>query len=150
MGDPALQRVKVYRLNEEGLWDDKGTGHVSVELVEVRLAASVGHTCHAADWPVWVCTAGAAPYAVDAVIRGCDKLMCVVMCGVCMWCCAGLLWAFRFCSCICLDRLVSVCVMLDVLLQVEHPTSKVQLLCAPCVDACHSVLNCRAAAWGWW
>jgi protein phosphatase-4 regulatory subunit 3 len=38
MGDPAgLQRVKVYRLNEEGLWDDKGTGHVSVELVEVRL-----------------------------------------------------------------------------------------------------------------
>lgn len=34
MGDPALQRVKVYRLNEEGLWDDKGTGHVSVELVE--------------------------------------------------------------------------------------------------------------------
>lgn len=36
MGDPGLQRVKVYRLNEEGLWDDKGTGHVSVELVEVR------------------------------------------------------------------------------------------------------------------
>lgn len=35
MGDPGLQRVKVYRLNEEGLWDDKGTGHVSVELVEV-------------------------------------------------------------------------------------------------------------------
>lgn len=76
--------------------------------------------------------------------------MCVVMCGVCMWCCAGLPWAFGFCSCLCLDRLVSVCVMLDVLLQVEHPTSKAQLLCAPCVDACHPVLNCRAAAWGWW
>jgi protein phosphatase-4 regulatory subunit 3 len=35
MGEPAPQRVKVYRLNEEGLWDDKGTGHVSVELLEV-------------------------------------------------------------------------------------------------------------------
>ncbi|KAL4852743.1 Serine/threonine-protein phosphatase 4 regulatory subunit 3 [Chlorella vulgaris] len=34
MGEPAPQRVKVYRLNEEGLWDDKGTGHVSVELLE--------------------------------------------------------------------------------------------------------------------
>lgn len=36
MGEPAIQRVKVYRLNDEGLWDDKGTGHVSVELMEVR------------------------------------------------------------------------------------------------------------------
>ncbi|EFN53416.1 hypothetical protein CHLNCDRAFT_58505 [Chlorella variabilis] len=34
MGEPGIQRVKVYRLNEEGLWDDKGTGHVSVELME--------------------------------------------------------------------------------------------------------------------
>ena len=31
----ALQRVKVYRLNDEGKWDDKGTGHVSVEYLEV-------------------------------------------------------------------------------------------------------------------
>lgn len=29
-----LQRVKVYRLNEEGKWDDKGTGHVCVEYLE--------------------------------------------------------------------------------------------------------------------
>ncbi|KAK9804713.1 hypothetical protein WJX72_001481 [[Myrmecia] bisecta] len=29
-----MQRVKVYRLNNEGLWDDKGTGHVSVEFME--------------------------------------------------------------------------------------------------------------------
>jgi hypothetical protein len=36
MGEPAIQRVKVYRLNDEGLWDDKGTGHVSVEVMEVR------------------------------------------------------------------------------------------------------------------
>lgn len=34
MAEAGLQRVKVYRLNEEGLWDDKGTGHVSVELME--------------------------------------------------------------------------------------------------------------------
>ena len=38
MGEPGVQRVKVYRLNEEGLWDDRGTGHVSVELMEVRRA----------------------------------------------------------------------------------------------------------------
>lgn len=31
-----MQRVKVYRLNAEGLWDDKGTGSVSVEFLEVR------------------------------------------------------------------------------------------------------------------
>ncbi|CAI5975645.1 unnamed protein product [Closterium sp. NIES-64] len=29
-----LQRVKVYRLNDDGKWDDKGTGHVSVEYLE--------------------------------------------------------------------------------------------------------------------
>lgn len=33
--DSQPQRVKVYRLNNEGLWDDKGTGHVSVEYMEV-------------------------------------------------------------------------------------------------------------------
>jgi len=34
---PVLQRVKVYRLNKEsGTWDDKGTGSVSVEFLEVR------------------------------------------------------------------------------------------------------------------
>lgn len=33
-----MQRIKVYRLNEEGLWDDRGTGHVSVEMMEVRRA----------------------------------------------------------------------------------------------------------------
>ncbi len=31
-----LQRVKVYRLNENGHWDGKGTGHVSCEYMEVR------------------------------------------------------------------------------------------------------------------
>lgn len=30
-----LQRVKVYRLNENGHWDDKGTGNVSCEYMEV-------------------------------------------------------------------------------------------------------------------
>lgn len=35
-----LQRVKVYRLNEGGHWDDKGTGHVSCEYMEVRVCMS--------------------------------------------------------------------------------------------------------------
>lgn len=30
-----LHRVKVYKLNEEGQWEDKGTGHISVEHMEV-------------------------------------------------------------------------------------------------------------------
>eukprot|EP00249_Psilotum_nudum_P024110 c29096_g2_i3 orf=615-3137(+) len=29
-----LQRAKVYRLNDEGKWDDKGTGHVLVDYLE--------------------------------------------------------------------------------------------------------------------
>lgn len=30
-----FQRVKVYHLNEDGKWDDRGTGHVSIDYVEV-------------------------------------------------------------------------------------------------------------------
>jgi len=30
-----FQRVKVYRLNEDGKWEDQGTGHVSVDYMEV-------------------------------------------------------------------------------------------------------------------
>lgn len=30
-----FQRVKVYRLNDDGKWDDQGTGHVSVDYMEV-------------------------------------------------------------------------------------------------------------------
>lgn len=37
-----MQRVKVYRLNNDGLWDDKGTGHVSVEYLEVGIVESLG------------------------------------------------------------------------------------------------------------
>lgn len=29
-----LQRARVFRLNDEGHWDDKGTGHVSIEYLE--------------------------------------------------------------------------------------------------------------------
>eukprot|EP00252_Welwitschia_mirabilis_P024331 TRINITY_DN717_c0_g2_i1.p1 TRINITY_DN717_c0_g2~~TRINITY_DN717_c0_g2_i1.p1 ORF type:complete len:362 (-),score=81.98 TRINITY_DN717_c0_g2_i1:121-1206(-) len=36
-----LQRVKVYRLNEEGKWDDRGTGHVAVEFLERSEAAGL-------------------------------------------------------------------------------------------------------------
>ncbi|PNY04480.1 hypothetical protein L195_g000904 [Trifolium pratense] len=30
----AIQRVKVYRLNDDGKWDDQGTGHVTVDYLE--------------------------------------------------------------------------------------------------------------------
>ncbi|VVB15362.1 unnamed protein product [Arabis nemorensis] len=30
----SLQRVKVYRLTEDGKWDDRGTGHVSMDYME--------------------------------------------------------------------------------------------------------------------
>eukprot|EP00256_Glycine_max_P055976 XP_014623392.1 serine/threonine-protein phosphatase 4 regulatory subunit 3A isoform X4 [Glycine max] len=29
-----MQRVKVYRMNDDGKWDDKGTGHVTVDYLE--------------------------------------------------------------------------------------------------------------------
>ena len=40
-----LQRVKVYRLNERGHWDDKGTGHVSCEYMEVRVLTMWRSNC---------------------------------------------------------------------------------------------------------
>ncbi|CAA0829387.1 binding [Striga hermonthica] len=33
-GSNNMQRVKVYRLNEDGKWDDQGTGHVTVDYLE--------------------------------------------------------------------------------------------------------------------
>ncbi|KAL8244483.1 hypothetical protein R6Q59_010741 [Mikania micrantha] len=32
----SMQRVKVYRLNDDGKWDDQGTGHVTIDYLEVR------------------------------------------------------------------------------------------------------------------
>ena len=60
-----MQRVKVYKLNEDGLWDDKGTGHVSVEYMEVcvrgaasyHIAAGAGPGC---SWRGVVCASGPA------------------------------------------------------------------------------------------
>lgn len=40
--------MKVYRLNNEGQWDDKGTGHVSVEYLEVRPCSPGVKVCEAA------------------------------------------------------------------------------------------------------
>jgi len=34
----GMHRVRLYKLNAQGLWDDKGTGHVAVEWLPVRLA----------------------------------------------------------------------------------------------------------------
>ena len=33
----AMARVKLYRLNDRGHWDDKGTGFASCEYMEVRM-----------------------------------------------------------------------------------------------------------------
>jgi hypothetical protein len=33
-----MHRVKLYKLNTQGLWDDKGTGHVAMEFLPVRFA----------------------------------------------------------------------------------------------------------------
>ncbi|KAK1435894.1 hypothetical protein QVD17_01666 [Tagetes erecta] len=30
----SMQRVKVYRLNDDGKWDDQGTGHVTIDYIE--------------------------------------------------------------------------------------------------------------------
>ncbi|KAG5555230.1 hypothetical protein RHGRI_012688 [Rhododendron griersonianum] len=34
MENTSLQRVKVYRLSDDGKWDDQGTGHVTVDYLE--------------------------------------------------------------------------------------------------------------------
>ncbi|KAF7149821.1 hypothetical protein RHSIM_Rhsim02G0039600 [Rhododendron simsii] len=34
MENTSLQRVKVYRLSDDGKWDDRGTGHVTVDYLE--------------------------------------------------------------------------------------------------------------------
>ncbi|KAJ4969136.1 hypothetical protein NE237_015837 [Protea cynaroides] len=34
VGANSMQRVKVYRLNDDGKWDDRGTGHVTVDYLE--------------------------------------------------------------------------------------------------------------------
>lgn len=37
----GMQRVKLYRLTPDGLWEEKGTGSVSVEYMEVCPPSSV-------------------------------------------------------------------------------------------------------------
>jgi hypothetical protein len=32
------RRVKIYQLNADGQWEDKGTGHVSMLFLEVRIS----------------------------------------------------------------------------------------------------------------
>jgi hypothetical protein len=42
-----MNRVKLYRMNTEGNWDDKGTGYVSVEYDEVCYATCYHMPCFA-------------------------------------------------------------------------------------------------------
>ena len=44
-----LQRVKVYRLNAEGHWDDKGQGQVTIEFLEVGCTSAISYQLSAAD-----------------------------------------------------------------------------------------------------
>jgi protein phosphatase 4 regulatory subunit 3 len=37
--DLCMHRVKLYKLNQQGHWDDKGTGHVGIEFLPVRSSA---------------------------------------------------------------------------------------------------------------
>ena len=53
----GMQRVKVYRLNTEGMWDDKGTGSVSVEYMEVSLTDGAWQATKSSTW-LWACRAG--------------------------------------------------------------------------------------------
>ena len=39
----GMQRVKLYRLTSEGLWEEKGTGSVSVEYMEVCVLTQPAH-----------------------------------------------------------------------------------------------------------
>jgi hypothetical protein len=41
-GGPTYFRAKVYRLNVEGSWTDKGTGHICVEYLEVGCLHGAG------------------------------------------------------------------------------------------------------------
>lgn len=46
----GFQRVKVYRLNEDGKWDDQGTGHVTIDYLEVCKSFSCTFICDIMTW----------------------------------------------------------------------------------------------------
>lgn len=75
------QRVKVYKLNEEGLWDDKGTGHVTVEIMDqvstVGGRRQVGRDSRSAvSPPAAVLVAPAAAHCAVSMPSGLILLMC--------------------------------------------------------------------------
>ena len=48
-----LQRVKVYRLNSEGHWDDKGQGQVTIAFLEVRACRLPGSPPNSTAQDIW-------------------------------------------------------------------------------------------------
>jgi hypothetical protein len=46
-----MLRVKLYKLNDVGTWDDHGTGHVNVEYYEVRTPLQCIHNLTPAPHP---------------------------------------------------------------------------------------------------
>jgi hypothetical protein len=55
--DLCMHRVKLYKLNQQGLWDDKGTGHVGIEFLPVRSAHSQRTAFSSAYLLPFVCSA---------------------------------------------------------------------------------------------
>eukprot|EP00198_Chlamydomonas_reinhardtii_P002263 XP_001691599.1 predicted protein [Chlamydomonas reinhardtii] len=52
-----VHRVKVYKLNAEGQWEDRGTGHISVEYMEVMhnsLPTTDGTSGRSAEGRIWL------------------------------------------------------------------------------------------------
>ena len=43
-GDTTRHRAKVYCLNDEGQWDDRGTGQAFIQYIPVRPAAAHSHS----------------------------------------------------------------------------------------------------------
>ena len=73
MGE-ARHRAKVYCLNDEGQWDDRGTGHAAVQYMPVRAT------------PLPACTTRAPPSSLalprlDAV-PGCKRLLPAAACSL--------------------------------------------------------------------
>lgn len=56
-----LRRVKLYFLNSEGKWDDRGTGHVSCEFVKVGL---INENCSFVGWVALLVMSG-----IGSIIR---------------------------------------------------------------------------------
>ncbi|XP_031498687.1 probable histidine kinase 2 isoform X1 [Nymphaea colorata] len=63
----SMQRVKVKRLNEEGKWDDRGTGHISVDYLEVAALVLLVSICSMVLYVLLLHDGSAESVAMDAI-----------------------------------------------------------------------------------